>query len=138
MLNNRSWLVLPLFAFLVILPRAAHAEIEWSVQKQLQLEATPLDAVPSADGKNIFVLTPGEVLVYSQPEYKVVSRIPVEKSLDRMAYSAKDNRLILTSGADRTVKIVQLENVYRFSLDGLSVKGPRSAPVTLAVFSDYQ
>jgi hypothetical protein len=138
MLNNTPWLVLSLLTLWIMLPHGAHAEIEWNVKKQLQLQATPLDAVPSADGRNIFVLTPGEILVYSLPEYRVVSRIPVEKSLDRIAHSAKDNSLVLTSGADKTVKIIQLENVHQFSLDGLYVKGPRSAPVTLAVFSDYQ
>jgi hypothetical protein len=135
---SRLWLVLPFLTSWCMQPQAAYAEIEWNVTKQLQLEATPLDAVPSADGRNLFVLTPGEVLVYVQPEYRLVTRIPVEKGMDRMAYSAKDNRLVLTGGAGKSVKIIQLENVHRFSLDGLFVKGPRNAPVTLAVFSDYQ
>lgn len=137
MINIALRLILLLLMFSV-LPQSARAEIEWNVKKQLQLEATPLDAVPSADGKNIYVLTPGEVLVYVLPDYRVAARIPVEKGLARMAYSAKDNALILTNGADRTVKIIQLENVHQFSLEGLYPKGPRNAPVTLAVFSDYQ
>lgn len=130
--------VLALLTAAAVLPLSARAEIEWNVQKQLKLEASPLDAATSADGKNLYVLTSGEVLVYALPDYGLLTRIPVDKGLDRMTYSPRDNRLILMSGADRTVKVLQLETIHRFSLEGLYVKGPKNAPVTLAVFSDYQ
>jgi hypothetical protein len=138
MKNGLTTAALALMTMAIASPPAAYGEIEWNVKKQLKLDATPLDAATSADGKNVYVLTPGEVLVYGLPEYGLVTRIPVDKALDRMTYSARDNRLILMSGADRTVKVLQLETVHRFSLDGLFVKGPQNAPVTLAVFSDYQ
>jgi hypothetical protein len=138
MKNTVLCLVLALLTLAVIHPPAAYADIEWNVKKELKLEAAPLDAATSADGKNLYLLTAGEVLVYAMPDYRLLTRIPVEKGLDRMALSARDNRLILMSGADKTVKVLQLETVHRFSLDGLAVKGPRNAPVTLAVFSDYQ
>jgi hypothetical protein len=119
-------------------PRSVFAEIEWTVKKQLKLEAAPTDVAPSADGKWIYVLTPGEILVYSVSEDKVRDRIPVDKTFDRLTYSALDNTLLVSSSAEKTLKIIQLAVIQHFSLEGLPFEGSKNAPVTLVVFSDYQ
>jgi hypothetical protein len=118
--------------------RTLFAEIEWTVKKQLKLEAAPTDIAPSADGKWIYVLTSGEILVYSVPEDKVMNRIPVDKTFDRLTYSAQDNTLLVSSSAEKTLKIIQLAVIQHFSLEGLPFEGQKNAPVTLVVFSDYQ
>jgi hypothetical protein len=123
---------------LTLMPQAVSAALEWNVQKQLTLEAAPREVIPSADGKSLYVLIAGQIIVYSVPEYKVISRFPLEKTYDRLAYSAQDNTLIVSSSSDKTVKIIQLDMVHEFSLEGAPFKGPRNARVTLVVFSDYQ
>ncbi len=118
-------------------PRTAPAEIEWTLKKKLHLESAPRDIAASVDGKWIYVLSEGEILVYSEADGKVVKRVPVDKAFDRLAYSA-DNTLIVSGSSGTTVAIIQLEQVRHFSLEGLPFEGGKNAPVTLAVFSDYQ
>jgi hypothetical protein len=127
-----------LVACLSQLVSPCYADIEWNIKKQLSLDAAPIDVVSSPDGQWIYVLASGEILVYSVSEDKVVNRIPVDKSFDRIAHSAPDNTLIVTSSSGKTLKLIQLEVVYKFDLAGLPFKGPEKAPVTIAVFSDYQ
>lgn len=131
-------ILLTLFSITFFTPHSVFAEIEWTVKKQLKLEAAPTDVAPSADGKWIYVLTSGEILVYSIADDKVMSRIPVDKTFDRLTYSAPDNTLLVSSSAEKALKIIQLETVQHFSLEGLPFEGPKNAPVTLVVFSDYQ
>ncbi len=118
--------------------QSASADLEWTVRKELDLRAAPLDIASSADGQWVFVLTPGQVLVYSIPEGRVQKRIPVHEAFDRLMYSARSNILILTSLTENTLKIIQLEQIHEFVLSGLPFKGPEHAPVTVTVFSDYQ
>ena len=65
-------------------PQIVQADLEWRIIKDLDLKTTPLDVAPSADGKWLFILTPGEILVYSFPEGKITDRIPVDKEFDRI------------------------------------------------------
>jgi len=119
-------------------PGLVHADVDWAMKKQVSLSARPLDIAASEDGQLIFVLVPEEILVYSIPEDKVTNRIPVGKVFDRLTYSPKTSVLILSSSSAKTLKIIQVEPVYDIALSGLPFKGPADAPITIAVFSDYQ
>ena len=117
---------------------AGHAAIEWKIDKQLNLSAPPLDVASSPDGKMIFVLTKGEILVYSGSGLEPTDHIPVDAGFDRLSYSPDDKMLILTSSTDKKLVSIEFDQVYAFDMTGLPFKGPANAPVTLAVFTDYQ
>jgi hypothetical protein len=114
------------------------ADFEWTVTKHLKLEASPLDVAPSADGQWLFILAPGDILVYSVKDDKVVKHIAVDKGFDRVIQSGSDGTLILSSRSGQALEIIQLGPVYKIDVSGLPFKGPEHAPVTIAVFSDYQ
>jgi len=122
----------------VSVPQFIYAEIDLTLIKQTNLDVQPLDIAASADGEMIYVLARGEILIYSIDEGKVSNRIPIDKDFDKLTYSAKDNVLILTSTSSKTLKIIQVDFIYKIAIDGLPFKGPSNAAVTIAVFDDYQ
>jgi hypothetical protein len=131
-------IVLAVMGILLSGPAAIPAEVEWTMVGQLDLKAPPLDISASADGKWLYILCPGEIAIYSFNEDKIVNRIPVDKSADRMIYIKEKNALLISSRSGDTVRIIQLQVVHLFTTSGLPYKGPKRAPITIAVFSDYQ
>jgi len=140
--ETRVWLFFGMiFSFIVswvLVPNVFAANLELTERKQLTLDVSPLDIAASADGQWLFILTPGEIIVYSVLEDKISKGIPVDKGFERLTYSARDNTLILSSRSEKAVKIIQLELIHQFDNSGLPIKGPENAPVTVAVFGDYQ
>jgi len=122
----------------ILIPQFSYAEIDTTLIKQTNLDVQPLDIAASVDGKMIYVLARGEILVYSIDEGKVSNRIPIDKDFDKLTYAAKNNVLILTSSSSKTLKIFQVDFIYNIAMDGLPFKGPANAAVTIAVFNDYQ
>ena len=116
----------------------AQADVEWSLLNRIQLDVTPLDLASSADGRWVYVLGPGEIEVYSAFDNRVVTHIPIERSYDKISYSASISSLLVSSSSEKSIKIIQLELINSFDFTGLASKGPADAPVTIAVFSDYQ
>jgi protein-disulfide isomerase len=114
------------------------AELEWTFRKQVPLTAAPLDNAVSADGQSLYILSAGEILVYSLTQNKAINTIPIEGEYDRISVSPKGNSLIVTSSAGKSLKIIDLEFRYNIDVSDLPLKGPADAPVTIAVFSDYQ
>ncbi len=136
-------MILLVLAFLFMagwafLPQAVQADLEWKVIKDLDLKATPLDVTPSADGKWLFILTPGEILVYSFSEGRITDRIPVEKDFDRIVSLPRADMVTISSSAKKVLQIILLEAVYKIDVTDLSFKGPEDALVTVVVFDDYQ
>jgi hypothetical protein len=123
---------------LVATVQFACAEVDLKIIKRINVKEKQLDVAASADGEFIFILVPGEVLVYSIPNESVTDRIQIDEAFDSMTYSAKNNTLILGSSAGRALSIIQVERVYNIVLSGLPFKGPADAPVAIAVFEDYQ
>ena len=127
-----------LVAFLALLPRMAEAGLEWKVLRNVDLKATPLDVAPSADGQRLFILTRGEILIYSLPEGKITDRIAVDTGFDRIISLPRADVLTVSSSAKKNIQIVMLESIYKIDVSGLPVKGPKDAPVTIAIYDDYQ
>lgn len=114
------------------------AGIDWTDIKEVKLDARPLDTVLSDDEKQVFILAPGEIIVYSNIENKVTGKIKVAESFDRIAISPKNNILVLTDSTTNILKFIKYEFVHAIDVTGLPFKGPENAPVTIAVFDDYQ
>jgi hypothetical protein len=121
---------------LLLAASVAHASVEWTLKSQLNFEASPLQMVPAADGKTVFVLIPGKILIYSVPDKKVVDFVPVDRKFDRLTVSGKDKVFILASSKDSSISVYEIKKVL--NLSGHDFKGPQDAPVVVAVFSDYQ
>jgi protein-disulfide isomerase len=117
---------------------AMPAQVEWTISGELDLKAPPVDMCASTDGKWLYILSAGEVAVYSFAEEKIVNRIAIDKGFDSMIYIKEKNSLVVASHSGNTVQIIQLEEVYQFDTSGLPLQGSKRAPVTLVVFSDYQ
>ncbi len=130
--------------FLIILvglvssSQIVYADIDWSIIKQIDLNAQPLDIAASADGRLIFVLAEGEILVYSISENKVTNRIPIDKDFDRVTLSDKRNALIISSSSSKRLKMIRVDRIYKIDISGHPFKGPADAPLTIVSFNDYQ
>ena len=121
-----------------IFPQTVPAVMEWKVIQKLDLKNTPLDIASSADGQWLFILTPGEILVFSTQEGKITEQVPVDPSVDRITAFPRGNVVAVSSSTQKTLQIIYLETVHKIDVTGLPFKGPQDAPVTIAIFTDYQ
>jgi protein-disulfide isomerase len=112
-----------------------------TIARTLTLEETPLDTALSATGKYIFVLTDkGKVLVYT-PDGRLNDTIPVDKSIDSIRPAppgAREEILFLVSSKKKTVQLAVLDFVKDINVAGSPFKGAADAPVTIALFTDFQ
>jgi hypothetical protein len=134
------FLILPVFltAGWSIYPHTALADWDWRILKDLDLKASPLDVAASVDGKWIFILVPGEIVVFSNLDGTVAERIPVAKEFDRIAALLRPDLLTIASSTKKNLQILQIEPVLKIDISSLPFKGPEQAPVTVVVFDDYQ
>jgi len=117
---------------------SSHAAVEVTIHRTLNLEETPLDTAMSAGGKYIFVLTDkGKVLVYTM-DGKLSDTIPVDKPIDSIKAGPREEILILVSSKKKTVQVAVLDFAQEISVSGSPFKGAADAPVTIALFTDFQ
>jgi len=119
------------------LPPAVNAGLEWKTLQKVKLAEQALDVTASFDGKLIFSLTPGAILVYAADENRFIDRIPVAGGFTRIAFS-HDERLILSAADPAQLEIIKYDRVYDINIENRPFKGAADAKVTLVVFDDYQ
>lgn len=115
-----------------------YGNIDLTTLLQKNLDVQPRDVAASQDGSMIFILSQGELIIYSPEKDEILSRSSIDIAYDKISYSWENNTLILTSRSSKLLKIIQIEQRNEISLSGLPFKGAVDAPVTLAVFDDYQ
>ncbi len=112
------------------------AAVEVNVLSTLNLDKSPMDVVTAGDGKWAYILTPGEIQVYSLTTKALLGRIPVDKAISRISVSHRGDQLYLMNA--NTLTIASVAIVDMFNVTGSPFKGPANAPVVITVFSDYQ
>lgn len=126
------------FLLLPYCAAASHAKTRWEVYQNLQLPYAPVDMQISADGNWLYVLSDkGDLMIYSASG-KLKDTIAVGPGVDRIKTGPREGILFLLNGKDNTLQVVGVSIVEEIDIQGSPVKGPLSAPVTIAVFSDFQ
>ena len=99
-------------------------------------------SVPAIKGAGsiilIFILMSGKVTIYNKGSLKPLNQIPIDTGYDRMAYAADSRMLVLTNRATQEFKSIRVSRVFEISVEGSPYMGPENAPVTIAVFDDYE
>lgn len=116
----------------------ARAEIDWRLLGGIDAKGTPVDVAVSPDGRRTFILLEGgDVLVYLTGG-KLEGRIKTGVSATAIEVSPMGNRLLLVDRDKREIKVLEVEFSFDFDMKGTPQKGAEGAPVTVAVFNDFQ
>ena len=114
------------------------AGVNMDLQHKLTMDNPPLDVVATPDGKYIFVLTDkGNISVFDQNGV-LQNKIQVGGQVDQIKMDPQGRRLFVTSRSEKTLQILALDFFVEINTADAPFKGPRNAPVVLAVFSDFQ
>jgi len=140
MRRNTIWILAfqLVLAFLVASAGPCRAALEWEILKSLNTGARPVDVAVSADGKSVFVLTDDGVVSIYTGDGALTEKITVGGQAERIAVAPEGDRLYVTQRQGRRVDVIQLDYVRQINLTGAPFKGSEKAPVTIAVFSDFQ
>ena len=68
----------------LVLSQPLYADIDWTTIKQFDLSSKPIDVATSDDGRMVFVLSKGEIVVYSPAKNNIFKRIPLDQEFDRI------------------------------------------------------
>jgi DNA-binding beta-propeller fold protein YncE len=116
----------------------SQAEVEWNIQRTLNIDGIPIDVALAPDGSKVFVLTDqGKVLVYSN-QNEPTDEFEVGRQIDQINVGPRGDLLILGSQEKKTVQIASLDFIQNIPIAGSPFKGPADAPVVIAVFDDFQ
>ena len=114
------------------------AKTDWQVRQKFQLDQAPIDMLVSSDNKWIYILTSdGQIVIYSA-RGQLKDTINVGPDLDQIKAGPREDILFLLSRASKTVQVITIDFTEEISTLGSPVKGSMDAPVTVAVFSDFQ
>ena len=114
------------------------AALDWNVIQTFNLNNPPLDVAFSTSRNKVFILTDeGQIQVY-EPNGTLDETMDVGKGFDRVWHIQGSDVLLLSSHEKKTVQIIELNFVEQIDTTGAPFKGAETAPVVVAVFSDFE
>jgi hypothetical protein len=112
--------------------------VQWQVENSWELPAKPIDLVYSLDGQRVFILTDQQqVLVYAA-DGNFLGKIAVKKGVSSIDIAPRGERLYLLNDQDNSFTDLSVDFVVNIDTTGSPFLGNADAPVTIAVFTDFQ
>ena len=122
----------------LVLTMPALAKTDWQVRQKLQFDQAPIDMLVSSNNEWIYVLTDdGQILIYDARS-RLKDSIQVGPHVDQIKAGPRDDMLFLLSRESKSVQVISIDFTENITTRGSPTKGPPDAPVTVAVFSDFQ
>ena len=136
---KQRWIILGATVIMMLtFSGRSSAEVEWNIQRTMKLDAPPIDMAVSQNGKWIYVLgDQGNIIIYS-PDGRMNGKINVGRHIDKISVGPREDLLLLLSKNDRTVEVLSIDFIKQINVSGSPFKGPKDAPVVIAVFSEFQ
>ena len=107
-------------------------------RRETILSGAAVDLTVSDDGKWTFILTGiGEVAVYDKSG-QLLQTLKVGRGFDRIVYDQAGNRLLLGGSGRQELRVITLAMRYGIDDSSSPIKGAVNAPVTVAVYNDFQ
>ena len=114
------------------------AKTDWQVVQTLKLNTEPVDILMAANNRWIYILDDlGQINIY-ETNGRLKDTIDVGRDIDQIKAGPREDLLFLLSRTTGTIKLVSVSVFEEIDIRDAPVKGPVDAPVTIAVFSDFQ
>ncbi len=112
------------------------AEIEQRLVRSTRLPATAVDVATTADGQRTFVLLANGTVQLYDTGGSSMGQFVVPAKARAIAPSPDGSLLYVTVGDE--LQMVAVEMVHQLEVTDSPFRGPAEAPVTVAVFNDFQ
>ncbi|KJR98920.1 MAG: membrane protein [Desulfobulbaceae bacterium BRH_c16a] len=112
--------------------------IEWNMQQNWPTSGKYLDMVHSLDGKYVYMLNDKQQVQVYNNQGQLQGSIPVEEGVTNIDIAPQGELLYLVNNAKQTFSSIAVSFVIDIDTTGAPFKGPADAPVTIALFTDFE
>ena len=119
-------------------PEGQDQRVEWKLTQSWPTESKTLDMVYSLDGKYVYILNDRQQVQIYDRTGQLQGNIPIEKGVSAIDISPQGDSLYLINNEKNTFSSISVSFVVDVETAGSPFKGRVDAPVTLAVFTDFE
>lgn len=112
--------------------------VEWNMQQNWPTSGKYLDMVHSLDGKYVYMLNDKQQVQVFNNQGQLQGNIPVEEGVTNIDIAPQGELLYLVNNAKQTFSSIAVSFVIDIDTTGAPFKGPADAPVTIALFTDFE
>ncbi len=112
--------------------------VQSQVENSWQLPEKPIDLVYSLDGQRVFILTDQQQVLVYDADGNLLGKIAVKKGVSAIDIAPRGERLYLLNDNDNSFTDLSVDFVVDIDVTGSPFLGKADAPVTIAVFTDFQ
>lgn len=123
---------------LLLSTAVCYGGVDFSFQKRLTLDETPLDIKLAVSGQYLYVLTEkGQLRIYTHNGV-FVDKIAVGPDFDQIEPGRSDEEIYLKNSRSKSIQVVALTYQFNIATQGAPFKGREDAPVVIVEYTDFQ
>ena len=115
-----------------------NGKVQWKQISTFKLPYIPVDSAYSLDGNYAFFLTENNAVLIYDGSGNLQGSVPVGAGVSAIKTDPRGQLLYLLDDKEMVATTLSIDLVVNINTSGSPFKGESEAPVTIAVFSDFQ